>query len=95
MIRRAHVHAHGRVQGVYFRQGTVEQARERGLNGWVRNNPDGSVEAVFEGDGRLVEEMVEWCGRGPAAAKVERLEVDWESPAGESGGFGVTRGGWA
>lgn len=94
MIRRAHVHVHGRVQGVYFRQETAERARDRGLSGWVRNNPDGGVEAVFEGEGRLVEEMVEWCRRGPAAARVDKLEMDWENPVGGSGGFGITRGGW-
>lgn len=82
---------YGRVQGVYFRQETAEQARARGVSGWVRNNPDGSVEAVFEGDRRMVEEMVEWCRRGPAAAKVERLEVEGEEPAGEPAGFAVER----
>ncbi len=54
----------------------------------MRNNPDGSVEAVFEGEGRLVEEMVEWCRRGPAAARVDRVEMDWENPVGEFGGSG-------
>lgn len=93
MTRRAHVRVYGRVQGVYFRSETTERARGRGLSGWVRNNPDGSVEAVFEGDDRLVEEMVGWCRKGPAAARVERLEVDWETPAGEAGGFGIERWG--
>jgi acylphosphatase len=75
---------HGRVQGVYFRGSTVEQARNAGLRGWVRNLHDGSVEAVFEGDGLAVEEVVAWCGRGPCHARVERVEVFEEEPRTES-----------
>jgi acylphosphatase len=59
----------------------------------VRNNPDGTVEAAFEGERERVESMVEWCRRGPRHAHVEDVEVGWEEPHGESG-FTVS-GGWA
>lgn len=63
----------GRVQGVWFRGWTVEQARARGLRGWVRNRTDGSVEAVFCGPVDLVDEMVESCRMGPPSADVTRV----------------------
>jgi acylphosphatase len=90
---RAHVVVTGRVQGVFFRAETRDRAASLGLNGWVRNNPDGSVEAVFEGDRERVSSMVEWCRRGPSHAQVENVDVAWEDPTGESG-FAVS-GGWA
>lgn len=70
----ARVRIHGRVQGVWFRAWTVEQAQALGLSGWVRNRTDGSVEAVFSGPAREVEEMIARCGQGPPAAQVERVE---------------------
>jgi len=84
-MTRAHVHVRGRVQGVFFRMETRDRARSLGLDGWVRNCPDGAVEAVFEGDRARVESMVGWCGRGPAGARVDDVDVKWEEPAGESG----------
>jgi acylphosphatase len=90
---RAHVIVTGRVQGVFFRGQTRDRARSLGLGGWVRNNGDGSVEAVFEGDEERVESMVEWCRRGPAHADVEDVQVAWEDPRGETE-FAV-QGGWA
>lgn len=80
---RAHVHVSGRVQGVFFRHETSRRARSRGVGGWVRNMPDGRVEAVFEGPREAVESMVEWCRRGPTLAVVESVDVTWEPPAGE------------
>ena len=65
---RARVVIRGRVQGVFFRVETRERARSLGLAGWVRNNPDGTVEAVFQGDRDRVDSMLAWCRRGPAAA---------------------------
>lgn len=56
-----------------------------GLAGWVRNVPDGSVEAVFEGGQAQVESMVRWCEHGPAGARVDSLEVEWQPPRGEAG----------
>ena len=84
-MTRAHVQVRGRVQGVFFRMETRDRARSLGLEGWVRNRPDGTVEAVFEGDRARVESMVDWCARGPAGAQVDNVDVKWEEPAGESG----------
>lgn len=75
---------HGRVQGVYFRAETRDRARSLSLAGWVRNAPDGTVEAVFEGERERVESLIAWCRRGPAGAGVERVEVEWEEPEGRS-----------
>ena len=82
---RARVVIRGRVQGVFFRVETRERARSLGLAGWVRNNPDGTVEAVFEGDRDHVDSMLVWCRRGPAAADVEDVEVEWTEPRNEHG----------
>jgi acylphosphatase len=60
----------------------------RRLAGWVRNAPDGTVEAAFEGDDERVASMIEWCRRGPAGATVEDVEVSWVEPEGE-GGFSI------
>lgn len=81
-MTRAHVWVSGLVQGVNFRWRASDQAKVRGVNGWVRNLPDGRVEAVFEGPKPLVEEMVDWCRRGPRSAEVEDVEVVWEPPEG-------------
>jgi acylphosphatase len=85
---RVHVWIAGRVQGVAFRAYTIDEAKLRGVAGWVRNLPDGRVEAVFEGDKAAVEAMIAWCRKGPPAARVSSVEVEWEEPEGESG-FGV------
>lgn len=70
------VRIYGRVQGVGFRYWLARQAEARGIAGWVRNRRDGSVEAVLAGPPRLVAEMLELCGRGPASARVDRLETE-------------------
>jgi acylphosphatase len=75
----------GRVQGVGFRYSLVERARSRGLAGWVRNNADGTVEAVLEGPPDAVEALLAWCRRGPGAARVEDVTVEMEAPVGERG----------
>lgn len=85
---RAHVLISGRVQGVCFRACTVDEAVAAGIAGWVRNTPDGRVEAVFEGDKSAVEAMIVWCRTGPPAARVSGVEVVWGEPKGEQG-FGV------
>ena len=77
--------AHGRVQGVFFRAEASARASSLGLAGSVRNLPDGSVEAVFEGPREAVESMVRWCEQGPAGAKVAAAEVTWEEPVGDEG----------
>jgi acylphosphatase len=81
MVRRR-VIVHGQVQGVFFRDTTRRMARSRGLRGWVRNTPEGTVEAVFEGDQDAVEAMVRWSGEGPRGAAVERVVVTEEEPQG-------------
>jgi acylphosphatase len=88
---RAHVWISGRVQGVFFRANTKELADELGLTGWVRNLPDGRVEAVFEGEEDAVKEAIEWCKRGPPLASVEKVEVRYEQPTGEFRGFRILR----
>jgi acylphosphatase len=85
--KRAHVIVRGRVQGVFFRSDARDRAGSLGLSGWVRNNPDGTVEVVFEGDDARVDSMVDWCRRCPAGAVVEDVEVSWEEPQGGSGFF--------
>lgn len=82
---RAHVFVSGRVQGVYYRASTRDAARERGVDGWVRNLEDGRVEAVFEGPEAAVESMVEWCREGSPAASVEDVEISYGSPDGADG----------
>ena len=82
---RAHVFVSGRVQGVYYRATTREQAGERGVDGWVRNLDDGRVEAVFEGSEESVEAMVEWCHEGSSRARVEDVDVEYEDPEGLDG----------
>lgn len=82
-MTRARVRVHGRVQGVFFRTETRDRARSLGLAGWVRNRPDGSVEAVFEGEPDRVESMVDWSRRGPPGASVDGVDVTWEEPEGE------------
>jgi acylphosphatase len=88
-MERAHVFVSGKVQGVYFRATTREEARERGVTGWVRNLDDGRVEAVFEGERGDVESMVEFCHEGSSAARVKDVEVEWEDATGGFGGFEI------
>ena len=86
---RAHVWISGRVQGVFFRQTTRRVASDRGLAGWVRNLPDGRVEAVFEGPERAVRALVDWCAAGPPSAAVAHVESRWEAPQDEPPGFRI------
>jgi len=89
-MNRAHLFISGFVQGVGFRANTARQARLLSLFGWVRNLPDGQVEAVFEGPEDKIKKMVDWCRQGPILAKVKTVEVSWEKPEGLSG-FEVRR----
>jgi acylphosphatase len=82
MIRRRVV-VSGQVQGVFFRDTCRRRAQSYGVTGWVRNCPDGTVEAVFEGEPRAVEAVIEWVRSGPPAAEVSRVEVTEEEPEGE------------
>ncbi len=88
MVRKR-VIVHGRVQGVFFRDTTRRTAESRGVSGWVRNNPGGSVEAVFEGAEESVDALVRFAREGPRGAMVERVEVRDEEPEGLTG-FRIT-----
>lgn len=75
---RAHLTIRGIVQGVSFRAYTVETARKHGTTGWVKNNSDGSVEAIIEGDEADVKHVIDWCHTGPSLARVDNVLVQWE-----------------
>jgi acylphosphatase len=84
-MRRVHVAVTGHVQGVFFRATCARRASDLELGGWVRNAPDGSVEAVFEGPTEAVESMLAWCREGPRGARVEEVRVTEEAATGEPG----------
>jgi len=88
-VERRHVLIYGSVQGVGFRFAVQRAANSRGAAGWVRNRPDGAVEAVFEGEREDVEALVSFCRQGPRGAEVERVDVRNESVEGLAG-FRVT-----
>ncbi len=87
---RARIRVTGIVQGVAFRQSAADEARRLGVRGFVRNLADGSVEAEAEGDRAGVEALVRWCRRGPPAAQVEAVDVEWLPHRGDLGPFRVT-----
>jgi len=78
VMLQARVLIHGIVQGVGFRHSLWRKAREKNLSGWVCNNPDGSVEALFQGDHDSIRSVVDWCRNGPIFARVGRVDVFWE-----------------
>ena len=82
---RKRVTVHGEVQGVFFRDSTQQEARSHGVSGWVSNEPDGTVAAVFEGEAAAVERMLEFCRSGPRSADVEGVDVVDEQPEGLEG----------
>jgi acylphosphatase len=88
---RAHVFISGVVQGVGFRYWTRSQASKMGLTGWVRNLPNGRVEAVFEGPKEQVEKMVEKCRKGPAWTGDNEVIVEWEKVSQEFSGFEIRK----
>jgi acylphosphatase len=79
----------GEVQGVAFRYHTLEEARRLGVQGWVRNTPDGRVEIEAEGERSGVEALVEWCHRGPPAARVDDVRVSFGPFSGTLGAFSI------
>jgi acylphosphatase len=80
---RAEVIVKGRVQGVWFRQSTCNIANKLGLTGWCRNNPDGTVSAIFEGEEEAVKTILEWCKTGPELAEVDQVQVERVRATGE------------
>ncbi|MEK6758351.1 MAG: acylphosphatase [Deltaproteobacteria bacterium] len=75
---RARIIVEGLVQGVYYRANTTEVSKKHGVCGWVKNNPDGTVEAVLEGEKEDVELVISWCRVGPMRARVDSVDVKWE-----------------
>ena len=90
-MARVHLHIAGRVQGVFFRESARREAERRGLAGWVRNLPDGRVEAVAQGALADVEAFVGWCHTGPPAAEVREVREDWRGPEEALDGFRLLR----
>lgn len=89
MVRTATIRVSGIVQGVYYRYNTKEKADDLGLSGFVRNLPDGSVEAQAEGEEEEVKNLIEWCKKGPIGARVDRVDVEWGEPSGGLTGFSI------
>ena len=87
---RARVIIKGRVQGVFFRLETTYAAERHGVSGWVKNQVDGTVAALFEGPKENVDAILKWCQDGPPFAKVEDVEVEWENYIGEFNRFEIT-----
>ena len=89
MHERLHLKITGRVQGVFYRATTHEQALRLGLVGWVRNMPDGSVELCAEGPREVLEQLLEWCRQGPPGARVSGVRPSWSEATGEHQRFAV------
>jgi len=90
-IRRVELVIRGRVQGVWYRASARSAALERGLVGWVRNEPDGSVRAVAEGPTSALEDFIAWCRKGPPAARVDSVDATWSDASGEFKSFEIHR----
>jgi acylphosphatase len=89
--KRLYLTVHGIVQGVNFRYYTKQEALGLGLVGWVRNKPDGSVEAVAEGDEGVLKKFLEWCTHGPSSSRVTKLDSQWAPATGEFSDFVIVR----
>jgi len=89
---RVHLIIHGLVQGVFYRASTHETALRLGLKGWVRNLPNGNVEAVFEGPSDQIQKAIKWCEEGPPGARVTKIDKKWDDYSGELSGFEVKYG---
>ncbi len=87
---RASVIISGRVQGVFFRAETQRAANRIGVTGWVRNQSDGTVAAVFEGSKQNVDQAIDWCWQGSPMSKVTDVSVQWETPSGTHDSFDIT-----
>ncbi len=90
-LSRVHLFVSGRVQGVCFRQSTVDEARGLRVSGWVRNLHDGRVEAEAEGERAALEKLVAFCRRGPPSARVDGVELRWGDYRGDLGPFATRR----
>ena len=90
-MKRLHLIIQGRVQGVFFRYNTKRQARKLHLTGWVRNNPDTTVEVIIEGEKKNLDVFLAWCKNGPLTARVEKVDIRWESYEGNFQEFSVEK----
>lgn len=88
--QRLHVFIEGRVQGVWFRDSTRTEAQGLGLTGWVKNLPDGRVEALFEGPEEDLRKVLAWCHQGSPHSRVERIREEWSEGRGEFDDFRIT-----
>ena len=88
---RAHILVSGRVQGVFFRMETRNEATKRNVTGWVRNTSGGRMEAIFEGKKVDVEKLIEFCKTGPPGAKVTKIDAQWKEYIGEFEDFKIRR----
>ena len=86
---RAHIVVSGRVQGVFFRAGALQKARELGVTGWIHNTIDGKVESICEGEKELVDQFVQWCREGTQFASVESCEATYGEYQGEFDDFEI------
>lgn len=89
MLKRAYIIVSGKVQGVFFRANAQRKAKELGLTGWVKNEADGTVKILTEGEPERLEELIKYCQNGHKFAKVERVDVKWEQASGEFKGFDI------
>ena len=89
MKTRVHVFVSGRVQGVFFRSETKHEAESHDAKGWIRNLPDGRVEAVFEGEEEAVKALIEFCKSGPSGARITNVDLRWENFTEEFADFRV------
>lgn len=86
---RAHLIITGMVQGVYYRVTARQKARTFDITGWVKNRPDGAVEAVVEGNAENIMKSIDWCRQGPPASRVSHVQVEWEDFRGEFQAFSI------
>ena len=87
--KRVQITIRGRVQGVFFRATAKREAVQLGLTGWIKNRPDGQVEAIVEGDEDRVKEFVSWSQHGPTPARVENVDTKWRGYTGEFTDFRI------
>jgi acylphosphatase len=91
MKKRVHVWIEGRVQGVFFRAYMRDAAKKEGVRGWVRNTPDGRVEAIMEGEADAVDRMIQWCHRGSPLSRVDDVIEEEELLKDEFSEFVIVR----
>jgi acylphosphatase len=88
-VRHIHAIVHGRVQGVNFRYYTRQTAQQLDITGWVRNRNDGTVEVIAEGNEQALQSLIDFLKTGPAGARVDRLDVEWDESSGQYTSFSV------